>query len=141
MARSQAGRAQLRSTAHQSRSQRGFCWCQRSSPAKARLAPQAFPPLRCCRVSNQLWLWQDCGAVLQGCATSQKRTEVDTPSSRSPLPAHVPQDTAFFSAKAAGTLDTWQPGSRAGGQSSRLAQGAFQTQRDIQLCQSTFTSL
>lgn len=35
---------------------------------------------------------------------------MDTPSSQSPPPAHVPRNTVtFFSAKAAGMLDSWQP--------------------------------
>lgn len=93
MALSQAGRAQLRSTARQSCSQRSFCWCQRSSPAQARSAPQAFPPLQ-----------QEPGlALARLCCTAprlchqQKKTKVDRPSPRSPLPAHVPRATmAFF---------------------------------------------
>lgn len=36
------------------------------------------------------WLCQDSCSMLRGCATSQKRTDEDTPSSCSPLPAMCP---------------------------------------------------
>lgn len=104
-------------------------------PSRGTLSSAGFPPW----ISNRGWPWQGSAAVLQGCATSQKKTKVDRASPQSPLPAHIPQATASFFPQR--QLRCWTLGSKFGGQSIRLAQGALQTQRDIQLCQSALTSL